>query len=182
MEIPTQAPSKNNAAEFIRILMPILIIVLLVIIVKSFFGNIFSGLGSIGESLGLKNTKEEAAAIEKTNKKLAQLNTNPTQNPFNSGYYKQFNNCHLVTSTVVDKLAETINNAIGYIYDNPENIEGAIKQLSYKTQISFLSDFFYKKYKIDMYEFLQIHLDTAEQKRILGDIITYVNALPTGKI
>lgn len=175
----TQAASKNQNAEFIRILMPLLVIILLVLVIKSFFGNIFGGIGSIAESLNIKNTAEENAAIIKTNQQIQSLN-NSSSNPFDAGYFQKGINTAPLTGAKALQLAYLLHGAVGTFYDTPTDAIGAIKQCLNKAQVSQVAYQFFNAYQTDMFNWLSIHFDTPEQKLAMSIIITYVNNLPTG--
>jgi hypothetical protein len=74
--------------------------------------------------------------------------------------------------------ATNIYNAIGVIYDKPENIKAAFSNIVTKSQVSFLAEIFRQDYKTDLLSFLRSKLDTDEQQRILAQILNRLNTLP----
>ena len=182
------AASKNNTAEMFRVLMPVILLVGLFIIGKKFFGSIFAPFGKIGEGLGVADTEEEKKKIKQLEQNLNSLNNSDSDaNPFDPNYYQLLKptsgkSVALYTVAKMNELCTKMYDAIGFIYDTPEQILGAIKVCKYKSQISFLSQNFYTKYKLDLLAWLTNKLDTTAQKIILGQIITYVNGLPSGII
>lgn len=182
------APSKNNTAEMIRVLTPLIIIVALYFVGKKFFSSLFSPITGLAEGLNISDTPEEKKKLKKLQDNLEAINNaSSNKNPFDPNYWDllkigKTQQVALLKVAKANELASRIYNAIGYIYDSPEDILGAIKQCKYKSQISFVSKYFYEKYKKDMLTWLADKLDTTYQKIILGDIITYVNGLPSGII
>jgi hypothetical protein len=156
-----QTPSSNKGAEWIRVLMPIIIIVILFVIANKFIKNILKPIGDVTDSLNITDTKEEKAAKKALQDNLNALNKKTDTNPFNPLFYKNLakkinpNTQRVVLATVAarEALSKQIYDAIGYLYDSPEKIEGAFKQLSYKSQISHLADHFQNKYKTDLLSF-----------------------------
>lgn len=182
----TQQKSNVHGAEYVRVLVPIIIVVILIFAGKSLltgFKNIFT---SPFKDLGLADTDEQKAAVAKTASAVKKLDGD-TNGPFSTSYYvtqqkKYTNGVHLITSAAAKKIVAKIHDAIGNVYDSPDVILGQFKALSYKTQVSFLSKVFLDTYDRDLFEFLQEKLDTTDQKIILGKIIDYVNKLPVGKV
>lgn len=180
------AASKNNTAEMFRVLMPVIIVVILLMAGKKLIGSLFAPFGKLGENIGIADTEEEKKKIKQLEQNLNSINnTNSEKNPWDPNYWDLLKpqNGYQVALMKVEKmyqLAYQIYDAIGYIYDSPEDILGAIKQCKYKSQVSFLVLHFYKKYNTDLLAWLTDKLDTTGQKVILGQIVTYVNGLPSG--
>lgn len=179
----SQSPSKNKNAEMLRILMPVIIIVLLIIVGNKIISGITGAISAPFEALGIKDTQQEKEDLQSAENKIRALERSKN-NPFNPGYIsvvmKQYPKVSILNASYADSLAKRIWDAIGRIYDSPEDIFSAIKACEAKTHVSYLANTFAKKYNKDLLTWLEQKMDTTEQKIILGKIIDYVNGLPTG--
>lgn len=175
----TQGSSSNKNAEFIRVLMPVILIIILIVVGKNFLSGIWDGLTSPfksgAESLGISNTAEENKAITETKKAIKEAEKENTA--FDPNYYKTRIGGKIFTATESKRIAKIIYDAVGYMYDSPENILSAIKLCTKKTQLSFISKVFADAYGKDLLLFLETKLDTTSQQIILGKILNYSNKL-----
>ncbi len=133
---------------------------------------------AILEALGLKDTAEEKAAER-------EFETANEMGYFKDTYVSQLNPKTEVFKNVgsqkkVDDMVKTIESAIGYIYDQPEKIEGVFNSLAYKSQVCILAYNFKLKTKKDLLAFLNEKLDTDDQKKTLNRILKRTNNLPSG--
>jgi len=101
------------------------------------------------EKLGLqKSQTAEEADIQQSS--LA--------SPFNPTYYKeQPKPVTIITSKEVAKMAQDLYSSLnrGYLGDDLQTILSTFRKLKYKTQVSYLSDFFSNKYKLDLLDTLR---------------------------
>lgn len=162
---------------------PIIIIVGYFFLTK-FFGDIGGMFKGIGAGLGIADTKDETEDLKETKElEKAMQKLKPKDNPFSIMYGKPVkvkSKFETLTNAGGNRMAKAIYDSIGTFTDSPQQAMGAIKECKYKSQISSLADYFNKKYKLDLFSFLQNKLDTTEQRIIFGRIINYVNSLPTG--
>lgn len=108
--------------------------------------------------LGIIETKED----KERDKQAKQLGTS-TDSPFSPRYYKeQKGTVQLIPKATAEKLADQLNDAIGFFSDDENVVYGILRQLNYKTQLSWLADVFFEKYKMDMYQLLNRNLGEDE--------------------
>jgi hypothetical protein len=81
---------------------------------------------------------------------------------FSPTYYKGISRATILTRESAEALAKTLYEAIGWLYDDETAVYGVFRQLKYKTQVSFLADVFYQKYKADLYQYLARNLNSTE--------------------
>lgn len=140
--------------------------------IKDAFKNLFGTFG-----LGSTTTDDERESeIARTEKKANEFSPLYWQKP-PSGKTSQ-----LLTMAVTNKYLSTIKNAIGYVYDNPEEILGVFRQLKYKTQVSWLADNWQKQHGSDLQAWLGDKLDTDKQRNTYLEILSLTKNLPTGFI
>jgi hypothetical protein len=107
------------------------------------------------QKIGIVKTSEDKKREEETKT----LGTS-VSSPFSPTYYKQQSKAVILDNA--DTLAKQIHGAIGYIYDDENSVYGALRQLTTKTQLSFLADTFTKKYSEDLYQYLRRNLSDDE--------------------
>lgn len=164
-------PEKSKALVYL--IVGIAVVVLAFIVIKKFFG----GFDSVLESLGLKSDPEELEA-KKHNEENRDKSSLPGS-PWSPSYYRYIPAGSLLFRREnALKLAREIFAGIGFFYDTPSQIYGAIKQCETKAQVSQVCDVFAETYKRDLYNYITIGLDTGEQLRTLEQINIYVNNLP----
>ena len=120
-----------------------------------------------------------------TQQMLQQQQTTGVKSPFSPLYWRQFKKSHILTQAQADAKAAALNNAITYTGPNFQTIIGVFKSLQYKTQVSYLADYFARKYKTDLLEYLQngksnFLVHNALREAQLNTILTYVNNLKIG--
>lgn len=117
--------------------------------------------------VGIIETKED----KERDKQAKQLGTS-TDSPFSPRYYKaQKGTVQLIPKATAEKLADQLNDAIGFFSDDENAVYGILRQLNYKTQLSFLADVFFEKYKMDMYQLLNRNLGDEEMD-VINSIAT----------
>lgn len=89
-----------------------------------------------------------------TQEQLQAAQTAGVKSPFSPLYWKQFKKAKILTQAQADAKAAAIYNAITYTGPNFKTILAVFKTLQYKTQVSYLSDYFARKYKTDLLEYL----------------------------
>lgn len=175
-----QSPKTQEQAKAMAI---IIAVVFAVILATYLAYRLTGGVDSLLESLGLKDsqTDKDLQAIKTQVKEADFFSPTYYHNP--PAEYKNSKGQYYAAVkyiSAVNALASQIEKAIGYIYDDPEQIAGAMEELKNKAQVSQLSEYFNKKYGKSLYQYLSEKMDTSAQRRILNDILTRLNSLPTG--
>jgi hypothetical protein len=136
--------------------------------------------------LNITSSKED-----KTAQKI--ITSTPQKNPFNPSFWKEIKpkgnlkRVQLIKVNTAENLSKQLRNAIGYFTSDYTQVMGVFSQLKYKSQVSFLSDYFQKKYKDDLFQYLRagyslLITNTGLSDKELDNIIKYVNNLPLGLI
>jgi hypothetical protein len=118
-------------------------------------GAYFFILQPILQKLGIQKTSEQLKDEEE--KKGAASNL---ESPFSPRYWKNElvikKKVELLTTKAKTQFAAILYSALnkGYLGDDLASILGVFRQLKYKTQLSFLADFFAQKYQLDLYKTL----------------------------
>ena len=179
-----QSTLSGKNAEMIRTLTPIIIVLIIIFVIKKMMDKMSDNLKAPFVGLGVMDSPEQAAAAASAASHAQTMENLGINSPFSPAYYvaKSTNNksVHLLTAAASQGLSRKIYDAIGFFYDEPNEILAAIKTCTYKTQISFLSKVFADMYGKDLFNFLQEKLDRTEQKITFGRIVDYVNKLPVG--
>lgn len=182
-----QSKLSGKNAELIRTMMPAIILIIVVLVIKKMMEKMSDNLKAPFVNMGVMDSKEQAAAAIKADSQAQSMENLGSNSPFSTNYYREKSkngtkSVHLLTAAAQDALAKRIYNAIGFFTDDVDAIISAIKQCTYKTQISFMSEKFATLYAKDLFNFLQDKLDRTDQKIAFGKIVNYVNALPVGTI
>ena len=159
---------KTNKNDIIYIIVIFAIAYFLFGAVRNAFKNLFGAIG-IGDTT---TDEEREENITKTAPKVI-------DNAFDVNYWNK-PNAKLFKVADVKKMAKTIYDAIGYVYDSPEDIVGVFKWCKYKSQVSWLAYHFNLLYKKDLYSFLNDRLDTDEQRSAWLGILSRIKKLPKG--
>lgn len=147
------------------------IIVGLVIVVK-----VLGGIDSVLEMFGLKDSADKKKAKEAVDA----ADANSSGSPFNPNLYNNRpSGTKVLLQTTCNDLAKQVYNSVGYIYDTPEQAEGAFKQCSSKVQVSQVCKAINDLYDIDAFEWMKRTFDTQAQIVILASIVNYCNNLKT---
>ena len=83
----------------------------------------------------------------------------------------------LFTKAYTDKIVKDIYDSTGFFNDCEECIKGALKNIKYKTQYSYIADKFYLKYGKDMTAFIKDAFNANE----LYTSWQYLESLPSYK-
>lgn len=147
--------------------------VVVVIAVFAGIGKIFSG---IAESLGLSDSKADLAAESavKSAEKQDYFSPNFIQSPPAPLNQK----LTLLSQASANAKATKIYKAIGLVYDSPEEITAAFADIKTKSQVTSIAIAFRKLYGKELLNFLNLHLDTEDQKKTLATILERLNRLP----
>lgn len=95
-------------------------------------------------------------------------------------FWKNVTRPIILTRSSAENIARTIYDAMGVFNDNEEQAVGALKNLKYQTQVSFLAEVFFQMYSMDLITFLrggswpQDRLSDAE----VADLNSYLQKLP----
>lgn len=107
----------------------------------------------------------KSAEDKKREKTVAQYGT-ATDSPFSPSLWKKGGT--VLTKASAEKLADQINDAIGFFSDDENEVYGAMRQLKTKTQLSFLADIFQQRHKMDLYQLLNRNFSDSEMDVING--------------
>jgi K+-transporting ATPase A subunit len=158
-----------------QIIAGLIAVVIAFIVFKSLSNSVKNFFATFGLGTSTSEDKTESQ-IEKTEKKA---------NEFSPLYWQKSpknKTSMLLTMAQTNQYLNTIKKAIGYIYDNPEDIVGVFRQLKYKTQISWLADNWQKKQGSDLQAWLSDKLDTGKQRDSYLEILSITKNLPSGYI
>jgi hypothetical protein len=142
------------------------------------FGSSMLQKLNITESL---NEKEATKIIE----------SNPIDNPFNPLYWKNIKasgnkkKVKILKIAVALSHAKKLRNAVGYLSSDFSQILNVFQSLQSKSQVSFLCDYFAKKYNDNLFQYLKAGYklpigNTGLSEKDLKTLINYVNKLPSG--
>jgi hypothetical protein len=118
-------------------------------------GVYFLVIKPILQKLGIEKTPEQVKDEEE--KKQASTNL---ESPFSPRFWKEElaikKEVKLLTTKAKTQFAAIIYAALnrGYLGDDVAAILGVFRQLKYKSQVSYLADFFEQKYQLDLYKTL----------------------------
>jgi len=115
-------------------------------------GAYFLILKPILEKLGLSKTKEEEKLFFEVEKAATTI-----QSPFSPRYWQEAKPPKtIITTAALTKLTTDLYNAQNsFTGDDEAAIYNVLRQLKFKTQLSYLADAFQKKYKFDLLESLK---------------------------
>lgn len=113
--------------------------------------------------LGIIKTAED----KKRDKQAAEFGTT-TDSPFSPRYWKTVKEAKILTKASAEKLADDINDAIGFFSDDENKVYGVLRSLKWKTQLSYLADIFFQRHKMDLYQLLNRNLGNSEMDIING--------------
>lgn len=110
------------------------------------------------------------AADQAAQQQLNQLNST---NCFSPNYYKSIPGALILTNSSALNIAKIIYDAKGFFNDDEAAVYGAFQSLKAKTQVSYLSEVFFNKYKVGLWGYLQNMFNEKE----LAQVATIVNKL-----
>lgn len=113
--------------------------------------------------VGIIETKEDRQRDKK-----AEVFGTTTDSPFSPRYWTKITNAKILTKAAAEQLADRINNAIGFFWDDDNEVYGALRTLQFKTQLSFLADVFNQRHKTDLYQLLNRNMADNEMDIING--------------
>jgi hypothetical protein len=137
-----------------------------IILIAAAAGLVYFGGSKLASLFSFGNSEEDKA----NSAALKQLQNSNVLSP---NYYKQIPYAHLLTMASAESLAKIIYDAKGIFNDDEAAVYGVFQQLSYKTQVSFLSEVFFTKYKVSLLGFIQNFFNEAE----LATVANIVNKL-----
>lgn len=120
----------------------------------------------------------------------AQGNLPNNQNPFSPLFYQtaeaRRNGALLLYTSTADQLAKRIYDALGVFTDDESAIYSVFRQLKTQSQVSFLSDKFQQRYRVDLLDYLKrgynpINPASGLNADELRTVIDIVNTLPKYK-
>lgn len=103
----------------------------------------------------------DSAADKRTDKDVQDYSVS-VSSAFSPTYYKGVSRATILTRESAEALAKTLYDAIGWLYDDETAVYGVFRQFRYKTQVSYLADVFFQKYKADLYQYLARNLSSSE--------------------
>jgi len=137
----------------IKVIMWVVIIIMIYLLVAR----------PIMRRLGIIKTAED----KKRDKQAAEFGTT-TDSPFSPRYWKTVKEAKILTKASAEKLADEINDAIGFFSDDENKVYGVLRSLNWKTQLSYLADIFFQRHKMDLYQLLNRNLGDSEMDIING--------------
>lgn len=141
---------------------------------------------SLTDLLNITSSKEEKEAQQI-------FASEPSQNAWSPVYFKELNKgnkIYLFDKKYLEPKAKAIYNAVSKIpfMTDSAKIATIIKTLRYKSQVSYLADYFQQKYGYEMYTFIKdgyrffVDGATGLSDKDMAQLINYVNNLPSGVI
>ena len=134
-------------------------------------GAAIIALYSIGRKFGLVKGEENDKADKLQSEKMFEpsyLQTLPA-----SQKVMKFSN-----PKSVEDIAAKIKSAKGLFNDNEAQLWGAIKRMTYKTQVAQVNAYFTRKYGVEMFAYMKTFLNANE----LAEIYDYLKNLPSGLV
>ena len=137
----------------------------------------FGILRPILTKLGIQKTEGDRI-IDK------QENLPNSQNPFSPLFYKTApTGSLLLTTTQQESLSRRIYDALGVLTDDESAIFSVFRSLKSQTQVSILSEYFAKKYKTDLLDYLKRgysswNYASGLNADELNTVLNIVNSLP----
>ena len=129
--------------------------------------------------LGVLKSKEQ----KQREKEVANPNS-----PFSPLFWQKApSGSKIITEAVVQKYIYDIYHALGFWHDDFDTIMGTFRKLATKSQVSYMADKFYQRYKVDLLSFLNDGNSTLSlpfdglTNAHVTQIINYVNNLPKYK-
>jgi len=175
MQVTSLKP--ENAKALVILIAGLAAVVIIIVFLNKTFGGIKNFLGSITDGLGITDSPDRAA--QKQAVANAQTESASTNSPWSPQYYKNApGGALLTTQATADKLAGQIWDSVGIFTADIDEVYGAIKQLSAKSQVSFLADRFNALYNKDLLSWITLqYTKWGTPDPVLSQIIDYVNGL-----
>lgn len=160
------------------------VVVVIILTGLLIINKVFGGISAFLEKIGLKDDKATVDANESIADVVKYFNDNPRKSAWSPLYYKEINKTseiYILKQADRIDIAMMIELSVTPFKDFPEEGMRQIKRCSYKTQISYLAEYFAQRYSVDLLTWLNYHYDTDHQRQVLKQICDYVHNLPTGK-
>jgi hypothetical protein len=167
----------ENAKAIVILIAGLAAVVIVIVFVNKTFGGLKNFFGSITDGLGITDSPERAASKQAVaNATAASANVN---SPWSPQYYKSAPaGAALTTQSYADTLAGQIWDSVGIFTANIDEAYAAFKQLSAKSQVSFLADRFNTLYNKDLFSWLTLqYTKMGTPDPVLAQITNYVNGL-----
>lgn len=134
-------------------------------------GVVFAGYKLL-QKIGLVKTAADAAAANAAS-------SLQTANYFSTDFYKKGGaGTMILTAEASDYLAKAVYDSKGWFNDDEDKLYGVFKSLKTKSQVSFLADVFYQKYRRDMISYISSFLNDSE----LYKLKNIIDPLPNYRI
>jgi hypothetical protein len=158
-------------------------------LIKEIKGGLSDLVSSVAQQLNLVESQTEQQSAQ-------QYATQPESNAFNPTYWAQLmekvkpKKVQLVTSSATQAIIAQLYDSI-HVYlpiaPDSDKVLGIFSRLKYKSQVSWISDQFQKKYNRDLLTFLDNGSpffigNTGMPDQSMRKLLTYVNSLPSGAI
>jgi len=114
----------------------------------------------------LKQTGIIESKKDKADREAREKNATATNSPFNPNYYKGKVGAKLMTKENAITLARKIDDAVGVFSDDESSVYAAFRQLTAKTQVSWLSEIFFQQFGEDLYGFLSDNFNESEMDTV----------------
>ena len=167
-------------AQDLKSYAPVIISVVVVVLLVVFSKKIFEIFGNITSGIGLTDSPEEKENKKKIDKAVNNSVKLGIKSAWNSSFYKQADSIIFNTKTT-DTLVKMLWDSVGYVYDSPGKASAAIGQCKTKAQVSWLAENFYRKYNLNLLQWLSDKFDTESQREYLANMLSYVDKLPNFK-
>ncbi len=92
------------------------------------------------------------------------------ESPFSPSYWKKVPGAQILTKAAAEKMADKIEQeGINDFFPDDENVVyGVLRQLKYKTQLSFLADIMFQRHGYDLFQLLDRNLSEKEMGVVKG--------------
>jgi hypothetical protein len=110
----------------------------------------------------IKSVGQKLNIVDDENDETAAVLTADKGNIFSPNYWKKKKSPKLLTTDSARDMAKRLYNSSGLFNDNEEAVYGVFRQLTYRTQVSWLSYIFYKTYGEDLLQHLKSFMNSDE--------------------
>ncbi len=115
--------------------------------------------------IGIIKSSEEIKAEKETKELGTSLGS-----PFSPTYWKQVKGAQILTKAAAEKMADKIEQEgiNDWLPDDENVVYGVLRQLKYKTQLSYLADIMFQRHGYDLFQLLDRNLSEKEMAVIKG--------------
>jgi hypothetical protein len=170
----------ENSKALVILIGGVVLVVLLAVYINKTFGGLGKFFGSISDALGITDSPE-TQQLKATIQAAKNTSASPAS-PWSPQYYKDTPaGARLMTQAGADALASQIWDSVNWLTGwHMDEVVGAIKQLSAKSQVSFLADRFQLVYNADLLTWITMQYTSTlgGPDPGIGTIVNYVNSLP----